>query len=108
MGHWASEQLEKKRLREYQAEWNSDSLDGLVGLTVARRDRGERLWLTGARAWGRRLFAQKDTLAVGMVLGIILMFLVQMATPWLQAITSVFMLRFPQHLLISNPEGLQL
>lgn len=81
MGHWASEQLEKNRLREYQAEWNSDSLDGLVGLTVARRDRGERLWLTSTRAWVRRVFTEKDTLVTGMLLGMIITFLVQMATP---------------------------
>ena len=78
MGHWASEKQEKNQLRAYQAEWNSGSLDGLVGLTVARRDRCERLWLTSARAWVRRVFAQKDALATGILLGIITMLLVQM------------------------------
>ena len=80
MSHWASEKLGKKQMRGYQAEWNSDSLDGLVGLTVARRDRGEILWLTGARARVRRVSAQRDTLAVGMLLGVIMVLLIQMAT----------------------------
>ncbi|KAA6406727.1 MAG: hypothetical protein FRX48_09450 [Lasallia pustulata] len=79
LGHWASEKLEKKQLRGYQAEWNSASLDGLVGLTVARRDRGEILWLTSTRAWVRRMSAQKDTVAIGMLLGILMVLLVQMA-----------------------------
>ena len=79
LGHWASDKLEKNQLRAYQAEWNSGSLDGLVGLTVARRDRGERLWLTGAWAWARRVSAQKDALATGMLLGMVVMLLVQMA-----------------------------
>ena len=80
LGHWALGKIEKNQLQGYQAEWNSDSLDGLVGLTVARRNRGDRLWFTSARAWVRRVSAQKDTFAIGMLLGMIIMFLVQVAT----------------------------
>lgn len=31
-------------MREYQRDNNHESLDGLPGLRVARKDRGERLW----------------------------------------------------------------
>ena len=70
MGHWASKMIDKDALQSYQAEWNADSLDGLPGLDVARRDRGERLWITGLRARGRRIAMQREALGWGFVFGV--------------------------------------
>ena len=39
-------------------EWNSNSLDDLTGLKVARKDRGERLWVGDMRASVIRMLAQ--------------------------------------------------
>ena len=58
----------KGQLRGYQAGFNSKSLDGLPGLRVARRDQGERLWLTDAKSWGRRIMAQKEGILVGLLI----------------------------------------
>ena len=44
LGHWAGKQISAGRLRAYQRDNNYSSLDGLPGLRVARKDKGERLW----------------------------------------------------------------
>lgn len=69
LGHWASKLIDKRELHTYQAQWNADSLDGLPGLSVARRDRGERLWVTGLQARGRRILGQREGLAWGFLAG---------------------------------------
>ena len=61
------------RLRGYQAGFNSKSLDGLPGLRVARRDQGERLWLTDAKAWAKKITAQKEGILVGLLIGVLTM-----------------------------------
>lgn len=73
MGHWASKMINKNELQKYQAQWNADSLDALPGLSVARRDRGEMLWLTGLKARGRRIMGQREGLAWGVVAGVLVM-----------------------------------
>lgn len=73
MGHWASKQVEKNELLAYQVEWNAQSLDGLTGLRTARRDAGERLWLTEMKAQIRRVVAQREALFLGIGIGIVLM-----------------------------------
>lgn len=70
MGHWAKKQVDKNAMHAYQQNNNSNSLDGLTGLRSARRDRGERLWLTDIKAWVRKVSGQKDSVAVGFVLAI--------------------------------------
>ena len=75
MGHWTSKKIEKNELQKYQAQWNADSLDGLPGLSVARRDRGERLWITGLQARGRRILGQREGLAWGFLGGVLVMWL---------------------------------
>ncbi|MCJ1428426.1 hypothetical protein MMC29_006336, partial [Sticta canariensis] len=62
LGHWASVKIEKNQLHAYQKEWNANSLDGLTGMRVARRDAGERLWATETTAHLRRIAAQKEAL----------------------------------------------
>lgn len=79
MGHWASVKIEKNQLHAYQKEWNANSLDGLTGLRVARRDAGERLWVTESTAHVRRIAAQKEALLVGIGIGLLLILVVQSA-----------------------------
>ena len=58
---------------------NADSLDGLPGLRIARRDAGERLWITETIAHVRRNAAQKEALLVGVGVGVLLILVVQSA-----------------------------
>ncbi|KAG7006486.1 pyridoxamine 5'-phosphate oxidase family protein ustO [Physcia stellaris] len=73
MGHWASKQIEKGALEDYQAHWNADSLDGLTGLRAARRKNGERLWVTDLRARYRRVMGQREARWWGFVEGLVTM-----------------------------------
>lgn len=75
MGHWASKMIDKDELQKYQATWNAGSLDGLPGLSVARRDRGERLWVTGLKARGKGILGQREGLAWGFLAGALVMWM---------------------------------
>ena len=75
MGHWASKMVDKNELQNYQAKWNAESLDGLPGLRVVRRDRGERLWLTGFKARGWRILGQREGLLWGLLWGALVMWM---------------------------------
>ena len=77
LGHWARKKIESNELLKYQAEWNSSSLDGCPGLRAAMRDHGESVWLVLVKARMRRVMAQKETLLVGVVLGMVLLMGVQ-------------------------------
>lgn len=68
MGHWAKFKIDRNELFQYQQNNNYNSLDGLTGLKSARRDRGERLWLTDIQAWTRKVWGQKDAMLVGFIL----------------------------------------
>ena len=72
MDDWAEYMIEHNKLRDYQAQWNHNSLDGLPGLKVARRDRGEVLWVGDLKARVRRLAGQREALLVGVVMGMVL------------------------------------
>jgi len=72
LGHWASKKVEANELMTYQGEWNADSLDGLTGLRSARRERGERLWLTDAMATFRRIRSQKEAVIAGFLIAVFL------------------------------------
>ena len=50
LGHWANKQIDKDVMNDYRAGMNSRSLDGLPGLRVARRDKGEMLLLRDLEA----------------------------------------------------------
>ena len=56
-------------MSQYQAKWNTSSLDGLPGLQAARRDGKEWLWLESIRAWIRKVAAQKEGIVMGLILG---------------------------------------
>ncbi|KAL9578412.1 MAG: hypothetical protein Q9212_005731 [Teloschistes hypoglaucus] len=79
MGHWASKQIEKNTLREYQKKNNAYSLDGLPGLKVAVTDSGESIWWVEIKTWARRIFGgEREALGVGMIIGVIVVMLSQM------------------------------
>ena len=50
LGHWANKQIDKNVMNDYRADMNARSLDGLPGLRVARRDKGEMLLLRDLEA----------------------------------------------------------
>ncbi|KFY46167.1 hypothetical protein V494_00574 [Pseudogymnoascus sp. VKM F-4513 (FW-928)] len=68
MSLWTKKKMEKNALFEYQQNNNYDSLDGLTGLKSARRDRGETMLVTDAKAWIRKVWGQKDAMLVGFLL----------------------------------------
>ena len=78
LGHWAHKRIESNSLLEYQAEWNSSSLDGCPGMRAAMRDHGETVWLALTKAKMRRMLAQKEALMVGIMLGVVLLLGLQM------------------------------
>ena len=78
LGHWAHKRIESNSLLEYQAEWNSSSLDGCPGMRAAMRDHGETVWLALAKARMRRMLAQKEALMLGIMLGVVLLLGLQM------------------------------
>ena len=80
LGHWASRKMETNTLLEYQAQNNSSSLDDCPGMRAAMRDHGDRVWMVLVKARARRIFAQKDALFVGLMLGILMMVVLQ--TTW--------------------------
>jgi len=83
LGHWASKRIEANTLHKYQKEWNYDSLDGLTGLRVAMRDRGEVLWIKELQASFRRIMAQREALAIGFILATILFIIVKLVESYL-------------------------
>ncbi|KAI4123377.1 MAG: hypothetical protein LQ338_005293 [Usnochroma carphineum] len=77
MGHWASKRIETGTLREYQKKNNAFSLDGLPGFRIAIRDSGNSVWWARMTAWVRRIGAQKEAFALGMVMGCLTLLLAQ-------------------------------
>ncbi|OAQ61004.1 pyridoxamine phosphate oxidase family protein [Pochonia chlamydosporia 170] len=62
-------------IREYQTLNNRDSIDGLPGLRVCRRDAGEVLWLGDLRAWVRRVARDWEALVVGFGMAVLVFLL---------------------------------
>ena len=77
MGHWASKQVDKGTLREYQKNNNAFSLDGLPGFQAAIRDSGRSVWVAKGTAWVRAIGMQKEGMALGVVIGCAMVLLVQ-------------------------------
>ncbi len=77
MGHWSRTKIEKNELLEWQADYNSSSIDRCPGMRTAVRDHGDILWLTLAKARMRRILMEKDALFVGVVFGVALLLLIQ-------------------------------
>jgi hypothetical protein len=72
MGHFARKKEGLNTMHKYQAEWNSDSLDGLTALRAAMRDRGQSVWVEEAKAWSRRMWGQRDAVGVGFTFAVML------------------------------------
>ncbi len=77
LGHWAGKQISAGRLRDYQRDNNHESLDGLPGLRVARKDRGERLWYSDLKAKVRKQDGVWHTAFVALVSAFLTVFLMQ-------------------------------
>ena len=77
MGHWSRNKIEKNELLEWQAYYNSSSIDGCPGMRSAMRDHGDRVWFVLIRARVRRLLAQKEALSVGLCVGVVLVLVFQ-------------------------------
>jgi len=43
MGHWSRTKIEKNELLQWQADYNSSSIDGCPGMRTAVRDHGDIL-----------------------------------------------------------------
>ena len=87
IGHWSRKKVENNELLDYQAEWNSSSIDGCPGLRSAMRDHGDTVWLALAKARVRRIAAQREALFFGIVMGMVLLLVVnmlmgQLRGPW--------------------------
>lgn len=68
LSKWAEKRIQKGELESYQAEWNSDSLDGLPGMRIARKKKGENLlWVGDAAAWLKR--TRWDAYLLGIAVG---------------------------------------
>ncbi|KAI9722026.1 MAG: hypothetical protein M1812_001986 [Candelaria pacifica] len=79
MGHWASNKIEKDELQAYHKDMNAYSLDGLPGLLVARRNRGQGMRqraIEDLRAWVRRMWGMREAVGVGVIIGISFMIFV--------------------------------
>lgn len=79
ISHWGINKEEKNELLAYQEKNNARSLDGLAGLRTARRGRGERMWAGDLAAQARRLLAPKDSVLLGVLLGVVIVLVTQFA-----------------------------
>jgi hypothetical protein len=72
---------EKRRMNEWWAVQNHDSLDGLPALKFARRDNGERFLVVGdVKAWLIRVVVgQKESFLFGFVVALLLVFVQRLA-----------------------------
>ncbi|KAG5973716.1 hypothetical protein E4U55_000313 [Claviceps digitariae] len=75
--YWQKRSNDEDTIRSYQRANNVASLDGLPGLRASRRDAGERLWLGDWRARMARLAAEREALAVGFVVAMLLSWLLR-------------------------------
>lgn len=71
---WASSKVEEKKLIEYRCRNNVYSMDGLPGLRSARRDAGQQMLFEDARVWAGKVAAEKEALAVGFGMAVLLYF----------------------------------
>lgn len=72
LGHWAGKQVERNEMGGYQVRNNKRSLDGLPGLKSARRDGGEMMRVEDVKADCVRIWAQKDALFIGTLIGVLI------------------------------------
>jgi len=71
-------QSKQGKLEAYHALKNAYSLDGLPAMKVARRTKGESLWVAHVKASIVRVLAQREGLVLGIVIGIMIMLSLRM------------------------------
>ncbi|KAI0011407.1 hypothetical protein F4779DRAFT_573648 [Xylariaceae sp. FL0662B] len=82
---WLVNKVKKKALEDYQVKLNSRSLDGLLGLRVARKMRGEWVVTDECLAKLTRVFWHPEALCLGILIGLLL----TMAVPLIQIYVSL-------------------
>ncbi|KAK6541392.1 hypothetical protein TWF694_007204 [Orbilia ellipsospora] len=72
LNHWGKKKVEDGTLGEYQVKNNLRSLDGLPGLRIARRRKGE--WMKIVEVWGTvmRIWGYLGCLLLGVFFGILI------------------------------------
>lgn len=73
---WVRKRVENNTVQKYHNETNVASMDGLPGLKSARRGAGETLWVGDAKARVERVLGQSEAIAVGVVIGVVVMYAV--------------------------------
>ncbi|KAI9810812.1 MAG: hypothetical protein M1827_006019 [Pycnora praestabilis] len=74
MGHWSHYKVSKNEMMSWHVQYNRNSLDGLRGLRVARRDGGECLMLGDAQQKFKSVaFGQWQGIMVGILIGMLMM-----------------------------------
>jgi hypothetical protein len=68
MSKWATTMVRKSALECYKIKNNGNSLDGLPGLKVARKSRGEWLWLGDVVARTRRVSSEWEAIILGILI----------------------------------------
>jgi hypothetical protein len=63
--NFARKTIAKGEMEAYRQEWNVRSLDGCSGLKVARRDRGEWMFVADCFIWMRRVMKQWEVSFLG-------------------------------------------
>lgn len=69
---WLVNKVNKKALDDYQTKLNSRSLDGLLGLRMARKMRGEWLLAEDIVAYFLQKLYHPEALILGVILGLLL------------------------------------
>jgi len=79
LGHFAKKTVDQGLMEWYQQQANLRSLDGLGGLTAARRGKGENVYLQDAQIWFRRILRQWDAMLVGALIALFTLALIRSA-----------------------------
>lgn len=66
----ALKQVQRNNMQKYQAQANTQSLDGLPGLRAARRDAGQRLWVGDAKVRVKKILAETEAIMFGFCLAV--------------------------------------
>lgn len=79
---YLAKKVKDNAVEDFQAQWNTRSLDGLPGLRAARRMKGEWLWVLDLRAKVVRAVTPWETMLLGMVMGMGLAVVIRLVWLW--------------------------
>ena len=71
LGEWGRKTVEKGKMEAYRVQWNSRSLDGLLGLRTARREGREWWGVPEVGAFVKRVLGEREGLVVGVIVGVV-------------------------------------